>query len=99
MEKENYIDLTTICRNHNVSDVFILALYEYRLIEIQEIDNTKFVSVNQLKELEKFVRLHNELNINLEGIDAIYHLMQRIQSMEHEMNILRQRLRIYEDGK
>lgn len=99
MENENFIDIKTFCLNHNISDTFILTLYEYNLIEIQERNNVKLISTDQMKELEKFVRMHNELNINLEGIDAIYHLMQRMQNIELEMNLLKQRLRLYESGE
>ena len=46
--------------------------------------------------LEKFIRLYYELDINLEGIETITHLLQRINSLQDEIIILKNRLRLYE---
>lgn len=96
MKKENYIDITTICMNYNVSDTFVIALYDFNLIQIEEINNIKYISMDEMKEFEKFARMYNELEINPEGIDAIYHLMRRMQTMEEEITLLKQRLKLYE---
>jgi hypothetical protein len=53
----------------------------------------------QLTELEKLVRLRYELDINLEGIDAIIHLLKKLQGMQDEIIILKNKLRLYEASK
>ena len=82
--------------NYNVSDTFVIALYDFNLIQIEEINNIKYISMDEMKEFEKFARMYNELEINPEGIDAIYHLMRRMQTMEEEITLLKQRLKLYE---
>ena len=42
------------------------------------------------------IRMHYELDINLEGIDAISNLLERVEEMQHEMTRLQNRLRFYE---
>ena len=42
--------------------------------------------------LEKMVRLHNELDINPEGIQAIYHLLGQVESLQQEVAALKRRL-------
>jgi hypothetical protein len=42
------------------------------------------------------IRLHHELDINLAGIEAITHLLQRVENMHEEMRLLRNRLQRYE---
>jgi hypothetical protein len=41
--------------------------------------------------------LYHELHINIEGIDAIHHLLQRIENMQHEIIALKNRLSFYEE--
>jgi hypothetical protein len=93
----NYlISVDEFCANHDIEISFISSLEETGLIEITTIKETGFIAPDQLLQLEKIVRLHYELDINLEGIETINHLMQRISSMQDEIIALRNKLRIYE---
>ena len=47
-------------------------------------------------ELEKFIRLYRDLEINPEGIDTIIHLLNRLEEMQEKINNLQNRLSIYE---
>ena len=44
----------------------------------------------------KFVRFYYDLDINLEGIKTINYLLQRIESLQNEIVVLKNRLRFYE---
>ena len=44
------------------------------------------------------IRLHYELDINIEGIDAISHLLQRVDQLQDELRIMKNRLSRYEAG-
>ena len=96
MQTENLIPASEFCVYHNVEFSFISSLHEYGLVTIEQKEETAFIPVNELPELEKYVRLHYELEINLEGIEAISHLLQRMQSIQHEMLALKNKLRLYE---
>jgi hypothetical protein len=50
-----------------------------------------------LGRLEKIVRLHFELDINLEGIETIAHLLERMEGMQEKIVQLTNRLKAYED--
>jgi hypothetical protein len=65
-------------------------------MEITTIEETEYIHVSRLQELERIVRLYYEMDINLEGIETIIHLLQQINSMQDEIISLRNRLRIYE---
>ena len=43
------------------------------------------------------LRLHRELDINIEGIDTIDHLLQRMDNLQKEVISLKNRIRLYED--
>ena len=96
MQGENLIPANEFCLHHNIEVSFINSLREHGLVECTIIDDAPFVTATQLKELEKFIRLHYELDINLEGIDAIIHLLKKLESMQNEMTILKNKLRLYE---
>ena len=96
METENLISTDEFCTLYNVEYSFVSSLQQSGLIEIQTLEERRFIPITQLVELEKYVRLHDELDINLEGIEAINHLLQRIRTMQDEIASLKTRLRLYE---
>jgi hypothetical protein len=66
------------------------------LIEITTIKESAFIEADQLQKLEKFVRLYYELDINLEGIETVNYLLQRINVLQDEITLLKNKLGIYE---
>lgn len=84
------------CTYHHVEYTLIHSLSEAGLVEIQVIGQTDYIPETELQKLEKMVRLHNELEINVAGIGAVTHLLQRLEDIQEEMRILRNRLSRYE---
>ena len=95
--KENLISAREFCEKYNVEISFIHSLKDTGLIEITTIDETGYIMSSQLQELEKIIHLHYDLDINIEGIETINHLLERIKDLRDEITMLRNRLRIYED--
>jgi hypothetical protein len=96
MNKTNLIPANEFCASHNIEISFIDSLQDAGLIEITTIKKTEYIQEDQLYELEKIVRLYYELDINLEGIETVKHLLQRINDMKDEIILLKNRLRLYE---
>jgi len=96
MQVENLIAVNEFCVNHRIEISFISSLQQTGLIEITTVKETEFIDAGQLQQLERFIRLYYELDINLEGIETISHLLQRINSMQDEIIALKNRLRLYE---
>ncbi len=96
MQKENFIAIEVFCANHNVEISFIVSLQQNGLIEIFKIQEKSYIASDQLEQLEKIVRLYNELDINIEGIESITHLLERLKDMQLEIITLKNRLRLYE---
>jgi hypothetical protein len=91
------VAVSEFCTNHKVEISFISALQESGLIEITRVSEEEFIKIDQLSQLEKFIRLYYDLDINLEGIETINYLLQRMNSMETELQYLRNKLRLYEN--
>lgn len=96
MQTENLIALNEFCVHHNIENSFISSLQQIGLIEIKTINETFFIEGDQLQQLEKIVRFYYELDINLEGIETIIHLINRMRTMQDEIILLKNKLRIYE---
>ena len=95
MAKTELILIQQICNCHDIEFTFINDLNKLDLIEIHTIEDDKYIHENQLKDVEKMIRMHRELNINLEGIDAIYNLQQRIDQLEQELTQTRNKLKAF----
>lgn len=98
METDYLVAVEEFCSSHDIETSFINSLHETGLIEITRIEEAEFLDTEQLRELEKYMRFYYELNINLEGIDSIQHLLRRVNEMHDEITMLRNRLRIYDDN-
>ena len=96
MQTENLIAIREFCIHNNIEISFISSLQQTGLIEITTIEETPFISTEQLRQVEQIIRLYYDLDINLEGIETITHLLNRMNSMQEEITALRNRLRLYE---
>jgi len=93
MSDTNLIPTAAICTYHEVDFTFINSLSEAGLITFEVINKTSYIPLEELKKLETMIRLHNELEINLAGIEAINHLLDRIGQMQEEIRLLGNRVR------
>ena len=99
MQTEYLIGVEEFCSIHNIDISFISSLKQTGLIEVTTIKEAGFIDAGQLQQLEKFIRFYYELDINLEGIETITHLLQRISYMQEEIWMLNNRLRLYETNE
>jgi len=97
MQTEEMIPVNEFCIHHNIESSFIYSLQESGLIEILAIEEDIFLPVNQLSQLEKLVRLYYEMDINLEGIETISYLLQRMNEMQQQIVQLSNKLNMYEN--
>lgn len=98
MEPE-LIELNKFCISHSTDISFIYALHEAGLLQITTIEQVTYITTSQLSQLEKLARFYYELDINLEGIEAIAHLLEKIESLQDEVRVLHNRLNFYEQQR
>lgn len=83
------------CEKCHIDPSFILMLEKDGLIEVHVMNKEKYLLASQLAQLEKYSRMYYDLSINIEGIDAINHLLSRMSNMQQEMQHLKNKLDIY----
>jgi hypothetical protein len=94
--EEHLIALDEFCVNYKIEQSFVWSLHDAGLVRIETIEDCSYVEEEKLSALEKFTRFYYEMDINIEGIEAINHLLEQMDEMQHELIALRNRLRFYE---
>ncbi|SDS58294.1 MerR HTH family regulatory protein [Polaribacter sp. KT25b] len=97
METENLISIQQFCEHYSIPKTFMNDLKEYELIEIIVAENDDYIKITQITEVEKMIRLHYDLNINLEGVDVIYNLLNQVDTLKKEVTDLQNKLRFYDN--
>ncbi|WP_179412914.1 chaperone modulator CbpM [Mucilaginibacter sp. E4BP6] len=97
MATENLIAANDFCVYYDVEYTFINSLQEAGLVQITTVNETTYIPETELQKLERMIHLHHDLQINVAGIEAITHLLDRVEQMQQNVLGLRNRLRLYED--
>lgn len=98
MDLQEFIPVRVFCLYHSVEVSFISSLHDFNLVEIIESGNEKYIRLSELPQVEKIVRLHNDLAINTEGVDVVLHLLRKIKAMQNEIVLLKSKLSIFDTG-
>ncbi len=90
------ITIIEYCNSSTIEIEFISLLKEEGLIEIHLVSGQEFLPLDQLPLIERYARWYYEMEINLAGIDALHHLVAKVQRLKTEIDELQNRLRLYE---
>ena len=72
-------------------------LEEGGLINVHTEGGEHYLLLSELPNVERYSRMYYDLSINMEGIYAIHHLLERMEDMRHEMRSLRKQLLLYRE--
>lgn len=97
MSTKEFIPLEQLCVHYEIEMSFFQGLMEHDLLQITTIEQTHYLHVDCLHELERILRLHQDLYINLEGIDSVLHLLNKIDVLQRELGEIKKRLGLYEN--
>ncbi len=96
METQELIIVDVFCQEYQIELNLINDLESFGLIETIVHNENKYLDKNQLVYVEKIIRLHNDLNINKEGIEIILDLLEKEKQLLSEIKYLKNRLGLYE---
>lgn len=94
MNTDELIAIDLFCTHQGVEIDFILAMRDRGLITITVTDEQYLLSPAELPRIEQLSRMHYDLDINLEGIEAISHLLDRMNELQMRLRRSDELLRI-----
>lgn len=90
------IPVTHLCTHYQTDVRFFELLEDYGLITLIQVEQTPSIEMERIKDVERWIHLHYDLNINMEGLDAISHLLQKMTLLQSELVQTQSRLRSFE---
>ncbi|MFD2574526.1 chaperone modulator CbpM [Spirosoma soli] len=96
MQPEHLISVQEFCGYHHLEIEFVQTLEQRGLIQTITVEQSLYVHSEQLAQLEKFVRLHQELAIHTDDLDIVSNLLERLDDLQHQVTQLQNRLAFYE---
>lgn len=97
MEIKEYIPVVQLCEHYRIEVSFFQELHEVGLINLVVVEHNRCLHQEDLGAVERMMRIHQELGVNIAGVDVILNLMQRMEALKTELNGVRNRLRFYEN--
>jgi hypothetical protein len=96
MNEQHLISTQTLCLHYDIEISFVDALGNMGLIQIEITEQDQYIHQDHIGDLERIIRLHRELNLNLEGIDVVLNLLEKEKELRSEIYALKSRLKLYE---
>ncbi len=97
MATNDLVLVEVYCTHHDIDTAFINSLHDFGIIEITMKDNNRYLPFDQLKSVEQMVNLHYDLGINIEGLDAISHLLKQIHDLKQRLAETQNKLKLFEE--
>ncbi|MBC2840041.1 chaperone modulator CbpM [Robiginitalea sp. SC105] len=96
MDQERYILIRDFCQGHSLDEQFVFELQKVELVRIVEVGQDPAIPHSELHRLERMVRLHRDLDIGPQGLQAVQHLLDRLERLQEELLQLRRKVNRYE---
>lgn len=92
MKKDNRITVEQCCIYYEIETSFVHKLDQHGLIKLSHSGKKAFIDFTELHSLEKYMHLHYDLDINMEGMEAIAHLLDRVENLQLQVKGLKNEL-------
>jgi hypothetical protein len=96
MAQQEMIVIETLCTHYEIEVSFVETLSSLGLIEIHTVEQVRLIPEEKVADLEKMIRIHQELEVNPEGIDVILNLLRKVDELKSELAETKNRLKFYE---
>ena len=97
MDGQKFVSVIHLCKIYSTEISFFQELNDNGLIEIVSDENTLYLHQDSLFDVERIIRLHRELHVNIEGVDVVLNLLEKVEHLQDELYKTQSRLRLYED--
>jgi len=84
-----------IIQHYQIDDTSLYYLNESGIIKIIIVEQTEYIHQDDLSDLEKIIRIQQELNINMESMDIVINLIDKIKTLQIENKTLKNLLSMH----
>ncbi|PKR79638.1 MerR family transcriptional regulator [Brumimicrobium salinarum] len=98
MEKQNLILIQSICVHYDIDQSFLRELHSIGRIEIYFLEEKEFIHEEHVGEIEKMIRMYKDLNVNIEGIDVVFNMLEKERQLKEELADLKRQLQFYREN-
>ncbi len=96
MNSIEFIPIPHLCKQYRIEETFITELHEKGVLQLKIVEKTYCLHQDYMPVFEKIMRIHDDLHINIEGIDVILNLLDKIEELNNQLKKTQNRLRLYE---
>ena len=97
MNTQDHIPISDLCIHYKLDLSYFKELEFYGLIETVTFETKPCIHQEQISKLEKMIRMQRDLNLNFEGIDTVFNLLNKVERLQSELYEARSRLKLYEE--
>lgn len=89
MEQTYFISVEECCSHYNIEMPFIDSLEAHGLLYPIIKNEHRYIEHDHLHQLEKLINMHYDMDINMEGMEVIVRLLNKIETMQEDMRRLK----------
>ena len=95
MMAAQYFTIEQCISVYNISPEFLEEIISSGILTLSQTEGGGFVDEEAFHTLEELSRWHNDLEINVAGIEALYFMRQRMNELIRQNQLLRNNLDFY----
>lgn len=84
-----YYRIIDISKSTQIETAFIKDLHQNGLIKITLIESQDMVDEYQLPHIERYANWHYDLELNIQGIEIVQDLLEKIEKLQQEVRLLK----------
>jgi hypothetical protein len=96
MKIETIVHLDQFCEIHQIEISFMEELASFELINLIDDSQKKCIMIDDVPLIEKMIRIHQDLEITPAGINAIFHLLEKLNKKQDEIIRLKTRINLFD---
>ena len=86
---KKYVTIKELAAFHHIEEAYIMEFVQTGIIPAHKRKSVMHIHLEDVSELERAIRLHRDLQVNLHGVEIICRLRNRIIRLEEEMAVLK----------
>lgn len=84
---KNYITIKELAAFHEIDEGYLMEFIQFGIISVKQQKTSLQIHLDDVEELERAIRLRRDLEVNLQGVDIICRLRNRLVELQKEMDL------------